>query len=187
MPASSARAARDGARAAIGRPSFTGSSMPLESGAIVGIERRKSNVGKPGPQQRDEIEARQASAMPEELAHQALGPVPPDRPSDPARRDDAQPAPVQTVRKREQNEITAVDADTLPLHAEELPPAPDPVEPGKIPIHVCAPPLCAAQTRQETERRFRPLARRRLRTSLPVFVLMRLRNPWVRLRRRLFG
>jgi len=114
--------------------------MPLESGAIVGIEGRESNVGKPGPQQRDEIEARKASAVPEELAHQALAPVPPNRPSDPARRDDPQPAPVQTVRKREQNEMAAVDADTLPLHGEELPSAADPVEPGEIPIHVCAPP-----------------------------------------------
>lgn len=140
MPTSSIRAARDGARAAVGRPTFTGSSVPPESGVIVGIERRESNVRKPGPQQRDDIEARKASAAPEELAHQALGPVPPDRPSDPARRNDTQPAPVQTVRKREQNEMAAVDADTLPLHPEELPSASDPIEPGKPPIHVCAPP-----------------------------------------------
>ena len=77
--------------------------MPLECATIVGIERRESNVGKPGSQQRDEIEARQASAVPEELAHQALGPVAPHRPADTARRDYSQPAPVQTVRKREQN------------------------------------------------------------------------------------
>ena len=139
MPASSTRAARDGARGALGRPSFTGSSMALESGAIVGIERCESNVGKPGPQQGDEIEARPASAVPEELAHQALRPVPPNRPSDPARRDDPQPAPIQTVRKREQNEMPAVDAHTPPLHTEKLPSAPDSVEPGEIPIHVCAP------------------------------------------------
>ncbi len=74
--------------------------------------------------------------MPEELAHQAFGPVPPDRPSDSARRDDSQPAPVQTVRKREQNQVAALDADTLPLHAEELPPSSNPVAPGKIPVHV---------------------------------------------------
>lgn len=140
MPTSSSRAARDGARAAIGRSTFTGSSVPPESGVIVGIERRESNVGKPGPQQRYDIEARKASAAPEQLAHQALGPVSPDRPSDPARRNDTQPAPVQTVRKREQNEMAAVDADTLPLHAEELPSASDPVARGKPPIHVCAPP-----------------------------------------------
>ena len=74
--------------------------------------------------------------MPEELAHQAFGPVPPNRPSDSARRDDSQPAPVQTVRKREQNQVAALDADTLPLHAEELPPPSNPVAPGKIPVHV---------------------------------------------------
>ena len=140
MPISSSRAARDGSRAALKRSPVTSSSMPLECGAIVGIEGRESNVGKPGPQQRDEIEARQASAMPEELAHQALGPVSPDRSSDPAGRDDPQPAPVQTVRKREQNEKAALDAGTPPLHAEELPSPSDPVAPGKIPIHA-PPPL----------------------------------------------
>ena len=158
MPTSSSRAAREGARAAIGRPPFTGSSMPLESGAIVGIERRESNVGEPGPQQRDEIEAREASAVPEELAHQALGPVPPDRPSDPARRDDPQPAPIQAVRKREQNEMAAVDAGALPLHAEELRSAPDPVEPGKIPIHVCAPPRSSGPPRRRLFDQTRPAA-----------------------------
>ena len=74
--------------------------------------------------------------MPEDLAHQPLGPVAPDRPADSARRDDSQPAPVQTVRKREQNQIAALDADTLPLHAEELPSPSDPVVPGESSIHV---------------------------------------------------
>lgn len=114
--------------------------MPLECATIVGIERREFNVGESGSQQRDEIKARQAPAMPEELAHQALGPVTPDRPADTARRDDSQPAPVQTVRKREQNEIAALDADTLPLHAEELPSPSDPVVPGESSIHVSKPP-----------------------------------------------
>ena len=109
--------------------------MPLECGTIVGLERCESNVGEPGAQQRDEVETRQASAMSEKLAHQALRPVAPDRSSDPARRDDSQSAPVQTVRKREQNQIAALEADTLPLHAEEFPPASDPVAPGEIPIH----------------------------------------------------
>ena len=38
-----------------------------------------------------------------------------------------------------------------------------------------------------TVRRFRPFARRRLSTRRPFLVLMRTRNPWVRLRCRLFG
>jgi hypothetical protein len=40
---------------------------------------------------------------------------------------------------------------------------------------------------EETVRRFRPLARRRLITCRPFFVLMRTRNPWVRARRWRFG
>ena len=122
--------------------------MPLECATIVGIERRESNVGKSGSQQRDEIEARQASAMPEEFAHQALGPVALDRPADPPRRDDSQPAPVKTVREREQNEMAALDADTLPLHAEELPSPSDPVAPGEFSIHVSTPPRAGDRRRR---------------------------------------
>ena len=118
--------------------------MPLECATIIGIERRESDVGESGPQQRDEIEARQASAMPEELAHQALGPVAPDRPSDAARRDDSQPAAVQTVRKREQDQMATLDADTLPLHAEEFSSPSDPVVPGESSIHVSTPPPAGA-------------------------------------------
>jgi hypothetical protein len=40
---------------------------------------------------------------------------------------------------------------------------------------------------EETVKRFRPLARRRFRTSRPFLVLIRTRNPWVRRRRRRFG
>jgi hypothetical protein len=39
----------------------------------------------------------------------------------------------------------------------------------------------------ETLRRLRPLARRRLSTIRPFFVCMRTRNPWVRRRRRRLG
>jgi len=41
--------------------------------------------------------------------------------------------------------------------------------------------------REDTLRRFRPLARRRLRTRRPFLLLMRTRKPCVRRRRRLFG
>jgi hypothetical protein len=39
----------------------------------------------------------------------------------------------------------------------------------------------------QTERRFRPLARRRLMTARPARVLIRSKNPWVRFRRKLLG
>jgi len=40
----------------------------------------------------------------------------------------------------------------------------------------------AARLSGQAESRFRPLERRRLRTSLPPRVLIRLRNPWTRAR-----
>ena len=110
--------------------------MPLECGTIVGLEYRKSDVGKLGPQQHDEIESRHASAHSEELAHQPLGPVSANRTTDPARCDDPQPASVETVRKREQRQVAAADAQALPLRAEKLPAPPNPVAPGQSPIHV---------------------------------------------------
>lgn len=122
--------------------------MPLECATIVGIERRESNVRESGPQQRDEIETRPASAVPEDLAHQPLGPVAPYRPADSARRDDSQPTPVQTVRKHEQDEKAALDADTLPLHAEELPAPSDPVLRGESSIHVFTPPRAGSLRRR---------------------------------------
>jgi hypothetical protein len=39
----------------------------------------------------------------------------------------------------------------------------------------------------QTDRRFRPLARRRLITARPARVLIRSKNPWVRFRRKLLG
>jgi hypothetical protein len=39
----------------------------------------------------------------------------------------------------------------------------------------------------QTPNRFRPFARRRLSTRRPPLVSIRTRNPWVRLRRRVFG
>jgi len=39
----------------------------------------------------------------------------------------------------------------------------------------------------QTERRLRPLARRRFKTRRPLRVLIRSKNPWVRARRKLLG
>src|SRR5262249_6839972 len=51
----------------------------------------------------------------------------------------------------------------------------------------CAPGLHVARLRVYAERRARPLARRRFRMARPPRVLIRLRNPWVFFRLRLFG
>ena len=112
--------------------------MPLECGTIVGFESRESNVGKLRPQQSNKVESRYALANPEDLAHQALRPVTPNRAPYSARCDDAQPAAVETVWKREQGQVAAPDAETLPLNAEELPAPPNPVVPRQCTIHAVA-------------------------------------------------
>ncbi len=105
--------------------------MPFESGTIVGLESRKSNVGKFGPQQRDEVESRHAPASSEELTHQALCPVSPNRPPDATRCDNSEPAAAETVWKREQRQVAAADSRTLTLNAEELAAPPNPIVPGQ--------------------------------------------------------
>ena len=109
--------------------------MPLECGTIVGIESRESRIGKLRPQQSNEVESRDAPANPEDLAHQALRPVTANRTPYSARCDDSQPAAIETVGKREQGQVAAPDADTLPLNAEELPAPPNPVVPRQCAIH----------------------------------------------------
>jgi hypothetical protein len=70
----------------------------------------------------------------------------------------------------------------------------DPAMPAEaLGLHDCRPGLtperwaCVRQAGEETVSRFRPLARRRFRTSRPFFVLMRTKKPCVRRRRRRFG
>jgi hypothetical protein len=48
-------------------------------------------------------------------------------------------------------------------------------------------PLAAREPARQTVSRLRPLARRRLRTFRPPFVIIRSRKPWVFFRRRWFG
>ncbi len=110
--------------------------MPLEGGTIVGLEGRKSDVGKLRPQQRNQIESRHAPAPSEKLAHQAFCPVPANRTPYPTRCDNPQPASVEAVRKREQSQVAAADAGAPPLHTEKLPAPSNPVAPGQGPIHV---------------------------------------------------
>lgn len=109
--------------------------MPLECGTIVGFESRESRVGKFRPQQSNEVEPGVSSANPEDLAHQALRPVPANRTPYSARCDDPQSAAVETVWKREQRQIAAPDASTVPLDAKELPAPPNPVAPRQCTIH----------------------------------------------------
>ena len=172
--------------------STTGSFKPLERGTIVGLESRKTSGGKLGPQQRNQIESRPAPVPSEELAHQAFRPVSANRTPYSTRCDDPQSASVEAVRKREQSQVAATDARTLALYAEKLFALSNPVAPGQGPIHVPGRPDRLPEGGRKsitgyTERRLRPFARRRLRISLPIFVLIRLRKPCVRFRRRLFG
>ena len=109
--------------------------MPFECGTIIGFESRESNVGKLRPQQNDQVESRDASANPENLAHQALRPVPANRTPYSARRDDPQSAAIETIWKREQGQVAPPDAGTPPLNAEELPAPTNPVVPRQCPIH----------------------------------------------------
>src|SRR5690606_4934385 len=98
---------------------------------------------------------------------------------------------VECVRKGENGHVFRRDAPALLLDQLELLPAAEAnlgTEPqghyGRPPGAGGVPPR---QAGEETVSRFRPLARRRLRTRRPFFVRMRTRKPWVRRRRRRLG
>jgi hypothetical protein len=81
-------------------------------------------------------------------------------------------------------------AEASIVHPLELVSPPEPAMLPKAVVHgrLTAAVVAAARDQfEDTVSRFRPLARRRLRTSRPFFVLIRTRKPCVRRRRRLFG
>jgi hypothetical protein len=110
-----------------------------------------------------------------QLSQPALDPVALDRSTEPAPHDHAYPSGFSTrflanadQGQRSSGKPAAAVKDRSDLRATGNPPH-------------------RARAAVHTVRRFLPLARRRLSTRRPSVVDMRLRNPWVRLRRNLLG
>lgn len=145
-----------------------------QGGPVVGLELGERRIEELRAGQHDQIEPGPALFETEELPDQTLEPVPSHRVAQPPRRDDAQPARVPAVRQAQHRQVASAAPDARSLHLQKFRPAADPVPAGQCPDQV-------------TASRLRPFARRFFRMRRPLLVLMRVRNPCVRFRRRRFG
>jgi hypothetical protein len=138
---------------------------------------------------KDDVQTRPGLVTPIELSRKALRPIANDRAAEPTCGRDAEPTRRQARAKQEHRhepapELQALLIDTLEIGAAsdslagtEAQPQPDRSLLGDA-LHVAG---------QETVNLFRPLARRRFRTSRPFLVLIRSRKPCVLRRRLRFG
>jgi hypothetical protein len=173
----------------IGGTSAAPPARTPEGCAVIRLESVEISFEEFTPGYYDDIETREFVTA-EELADQALCTVALNRPTQLARRRDAEPRMIEPSRKHHERHETAVRPGSPVEH------------PGKLRSRFDAllgPETLCHRTRMEdpgrgpggtgqlTVRRLRRFARRRFNTLRPFLVLIRTRNPWVRRRRRLFG
>jgi hypothetical protein len=125
----------------------------------------------------DDVEAWRELVATENLSNQSFRSIPDDRAAQFPGRRDAEPADAGRVRQDEHRAVTAVGAGAPFVDLLELGAPADPFGGAK--------PRVAYSLL--TVRRLRPFARRRFNTRRPFLVLMRTRNPCVRLRCRVLG
>lgn len=118
------------------------------------------------------------SPSPKDFPQQTLRPVSLDGSPDLSARDEGHPQPALTPGEDERYEERTYPSSTLSVGPLEVRPAAQRAGPYATPI--------GAALRQ-TERRCRPLRRRRASTARPALDRILTRKPWVRLRRRRFG
>jgi len=178
------------------------SAEAIESKGEIGLENRQGSCRQFMAGNGDDVQARTVT-----LAG-AIGlkpseniPKPPfcgianDRASDLTRGHDPEPVDLPRVGQAEEGEIACRKTAPALLDEGEVRARPKPNDRSKPLRHECPGwrgfrPQPAGQTdryRDETVSRFRPFARRRLRTIRPFLVCIRTRKPWVRARRRRFG
>ncbi len=141
----------------------------------------------------DRVDARPPvvlQVLPEHLSNQSFCPVSRHSPPELAGRDDAKSCFRTAVHEQQKGQVTPVLPEAAIEYVLKFTTAPDAVCPAE-PLGLLWRCRSADHVRpgqeDETVRRLRPLARRRLSTSRPFFVLIRTRNPWVRLRLRRLG
>ncbi len=158
------------------------------SAQIIGLEYRPRRVEQLAARHDHHIEPRRGSIAPENLSNQSFSAISLDRPAKLSAGSDAQPRNGETVRQDDERNQAPVGAGSLVVHLAKVGPPLDSLpgtqrrSPGGRPTEV--PGVIHSD---DTVRRFRPLARRRLSTRRPFLVFIRTRKPCVRRRRRLLG
>jgi hypothetical protein len=172
--------------------------MALQGGSEVFCERREGSLEELWPGNHDQVETNRRLVFSEDLSNQSFSAVPRHRPAESSGCADAKAGLPGPVRQRDERHEAPVRPGTTLLNPEVIGPAPDafwrPEALGHLPAGPSlrrrgrTVPRCAEKDySDETLRRFRPFARRRLSTCRPFFVFMRTRKPCVRFRRRRLG
>jgi hypothetical protein len=162
-----------------------------QDGPIVVLEAGVRCVEKLRTRNHDDVDTAQFSeslATPKNFSNQSFSSVSSDRVPQLSGGNHAEPRGWTLTAGHQHGQKAAAYALTGVEDPLEFPSPPEP--PGLPELqrrHVGHRPISAARQDDETLRRFRPLARRRLRTCRPFLVLIRTRNPWVFARRRRFG
>jgi hypothetical protein len=149
---------------------------------VLGLNGSQAGVEQLALGDNDDVEPRRNLVTTENLSNESFGPVSLDCSTQALRGRDAQAADGQTIRQEEQRRKTSTNAEPLLVDTLELSPPAD----ALVRPEICHR-GCGRLYSLLTVKRLRPFARRRFRTRRPFLVLIRTRNPCVRLRWRLFG
>ena len=172
------------ARRICGRTLSRLAESAFESGAVIGFKGSQRGLEQLASRHDHDVEACRKFGAPENLSYQAFSSVSLDGAAQFFRRRDPQPAGRLVVGQDEQRAVAAANAGAALVDLLKFGVTADSLFAPKASI---VGRLGAQSYSLLTVRRFRPLARRRLSTRRPFFVLMRTRNPCVRLRCLVFG
>src|SRR5262249_13185724 len=140
-----------------------------EQTAVIGLKDTQAGVEQLTFGHDHDVEAWRDFVSTENLSNQSFRSVSHDGATQFSGGRDSQAAVSERIGQHEHGAVAASDASAVIIDALELGSPADPF-------------VRAESQSLLTVRRFRPLARRRFRTSRPFLVLMRTRNPCVRLR-----
>lgn len=176
------------------RATMPGCRASVEEGKEFGLEADIWGIEHFTPRHDDHIEAGWRLVVTENLSNQSFRAISLDGVAQFARCSDSKPGRLSIGGRGEHRHQPPTLFPTVRVDGLVLDTTPDvlvspegPIHASVRGVHIGAHPRRRLQRSSETVRRFRPLARRRFSTCCPSFVRIRTRNPWVRLRRRLFG
>jgi hypothetical protein len=174
-------------RAGFGRVAWLSGSpeASFESVAEFGFNGGQAGVEQLALWYHDQVEAWRELISTESLSNQSFSSVSNDRAAQLSRRGDPESANRGLIGERKERQEAAVHSDATLVH-------PLVVDAAADALGLAEPRHFHGRNRPVnyfvlTVRRLRPFARRRLSTCLPFLVLMRTKNPWVLLRRRVLG
>jgi len=177
------------------RPPFTGLPHPaFHGGKVVGLDPQEVGAEHFPPRNDDDVEAKGGFVAPEDLAHEAFGPVALHGRSVLSCGGNPQTRPLPPVLEKENRHQPPADPAAAVVDRDVLGSAAHPFLRAKAFVrtrgavglarggsawrHGAESPGYSS----DTVRRFRPFARRRASTCWPSWVFIRFRNPWVFLR-----